>query len=197
MNGSQIEGKQIIIEAPLSEVVISDSSTLWASGQSIMTYGTHLMKTIGAAFIGQAGYCGGIDGFDASRQKTYGYFSRLPQKSDLTAFDDEIGSIGRPNDVETAGGGRILIYADSLRLEGVGPKIQANARPYASQEARRYSLMGGSGGYIFVKTAEVNKKNSISPDSTIEAKGGYAFGKEMTGGSGGVVVLDNLKVDQK
>ena len=49
---------------------------------------------------------------------------------DLSKYDFEIGSIGKLNDVETAGGGRILVYADSVTFEGAGAKIQANARPY-------------------------------------------------------------------
>ena len=61
-NGSKITGKQIIIAAPRSELFIDSDSSLWASGQSIMTQGTH-NNGVGAAFVGQAGYCGGIDGW--------------------------------------------------------------------------------------------------------------------------------------
>ena len=42
---------------------------------------------------------------------------------DLSRYDYEIGSIGALNDVETAGGGRIVIYADSVVFEGEGAKI--------------------------------------------------------------------------
>ena len=128
-NGSRITGKQIIIAAPDSEIKIAEDSSLYASGQSIMTQGTQ-SSGVGAAFVGQAGYCGGINGWDNDKQKTYGYFSRTPYVKDLTKFDFEIGSIGKPNDVETAGGGRIIIYADSLTLRGNGAHIQANARPF-------------------------------------------------------------------
>lgn len=121
-NGSTITGKQIIIGAPHTEVVISDDSSLWASGQSIMTQGTQ-NASVGAAFIAQAGYCGGIPGFKKERQPTYGFFSRMPEKKDLSKFEDEIGSIGKINDVETAGGGRIVMYADSVTFEGAGAKI--------------------------------------------------------------------------
>lgn len=96
------------------------------------------------------------------------------------------------NDVETAGGGRVVIYADSIVLEGDGPKIEANARPYSDFTKRRYSLSGGSGGYIYVKTTEAISQNSISDGARIEAKGGYAIGDDIqhTSGSGGVVIFD-------
>ena len=97
---------------------------------------------------------------------------------DLSRYDYEIGSIGALNDVETAGGGRVVIYADSVVFEGDGAKIQANARPYSDFTKRRYTLQGGSGGYIYVKTTEAKNSNSISEDSSIEAKGGYAIGDD-------------------
>lgn len=83
------------------------------------------------------------------------------------------------NDVETAGGGRVVIYADTVVFEGDGAKIEANARPYADFTKRRYSLSGGSGGYIYVKTTESLGSNSISAGSRIEAKGGYAIGDDI------------------
>lgn len=98
--------------------------------------------------------------------------------------------------METAGGGRILIYADSVTFEGEGAKIEANARPYVDDPPRRYSLQGGSGGYIYIKTTNVSKNNTISNDSRVEAKGGYGVG-DFTSGSGGVVVFDgNFNVAQ-
>ena len=72
--------------------------------------------------------------------KTYGFFSRMPAVTDISMYREEIGSIGKHNDVETAGGGRVVIFADSMTLEGEGAKIQANARPYEDFTARRYSL---------------------------------------------------------
>ena len=113
----------------------------------------------------------------------------MPDFKDLTVYTEEIGSIGRPNDVETAGGGRIVVISDSITFTGAGAKIQANARPYSDFTARRYSLSGGSGGYIYVKTANANKQNSLSSTATVEAMGGYAIG-DYTGGSGGVVIFD-------
>ena len=155
-----------------------------------MTDGTHKYG-IGAAYVGQGGYCGGVSGWDNDKQRTYGYFSRPPSVSDLTKTTDEIGSIGKQGDAETAGGGRILVFADSITLQGQGAKIQANARPYEDQKDRNYSLPGGSGGYIYIRTGESQKKNFIESSATIEAKGGYSKG-DNTGGSGGIVLLDNF-----
>lgn len=190
-NGSVVTGKQVIIGAANSLVKIGADSTIWASGQSIVNAGTQATG-IGATFIGQAGFCRNEDtpvtySYDAMR--VYGYYSRMPEVKDLSIYANEIGSIGKANDVETAGGGRIVIYADSVALEGVGAKIQANARPYSDFTARRYSLPGGSGGYIYVKTTNSNGPNTIADESRIEAKGGYAIG-DHTSGSGGVVVFD-------
>ena len=105
----------------------------------------------GAAFVGEGGRCGIVE---QSNQNVYGYYRREPQKTDLTNVMHEIGSIGKEHDIETAGGGRLLLYFDSFTLEGEGARIQANARPYADAEARRYGLPGGSGGYIYVHTRE-------------------------------------------
>lgn len=190
-NGSVVTGKQIIIAAANSDVKVGADSTIWASGQSIVETGTQALG-IGATFIGQAGFCRDEDvpstyGFDS--MSVYGYYSRMPEVKDLSLYESEIGSIGKPNDVETAGGGRIVIYADSVTLEGEGAKIQANARPYSDFAARRYSLPGGSGGYIYVKTTNENKANTIADESRIEAMGGHAIG-DYTAGSGGVVVFD-------
>ena len=41
-----------------------------------------------------------------------------------------MGSFGTHDDVETAGGGRIVVMSDSLTFEGEGEKLAANARPY-------------------------------------------------------------------
>ena len=112
---------------------------------------------LGATFIGEAGYCGEPKGVNPRKMPTYGFFSRLPETKDISKYEEEIGSIGKPNDVETAGGGRIVIYSDSVTMEGEGAKIQANARPYEDFTARRYSLQGGSGGYVYVKTKNDNK----------------------------------------
>ena len=200
-NGSVITGKQVIIGAPNSELKIGADSSIWASGQSIVSAGTQ-PSGIGATFIGQAGFCRDMSddtSYFANAMRVYGYFSRAPQAKDLSNYNSEIGSIGKSNDVETAGGGRIVIYADSVTFEGAGAKVQANARPYVDFTARRYSLPGGSGGYIYIKTTNEHKKeNTLSSDSTIEAKGGYAIG-DYSAGSGGVIIFDggfSLSTDQ-
>ena len=169
-------------------VKVGADSSIWVSGQSIVQQGTQ-QYGLGAAFVGQAGYCSSPAGFDPATMRTYGFFGRLPMVKDLSKYDEEIGSIGKPNDVETAGGGRVVIYADSVSFEGEGAKIQANARPYEDFTARRYSLPGGSGGYIYVKTANAHNENSLEAGSRVEARGGYGIG-EFTSGSGGVVVFD-------
>merc|ERR1719181_1851610 len=113
--------------------------------------------------------------------QTYGYFERMPNFEDLSLYDEEIGSIGKPNDVETAGGGRVVIIADSVDFEGEGAKVQANARPYSDFTKRRYSLSGGSGGYVYIKTTNAHNDNKISDDSRVEAQGGYAIGEYTSG----------------
>ena len=55
-NSSVVTGKQIIIAAKDSEVIIGEDSSIWASGQSISIFGTQ-KDGLGANFIGQAGYC--------------------------------------------------------------------------------------------------------------------------------------------
>ena len=118
----------------------------------------------------------------------------MPFVKDLTKSHYEIGSIGKQSDVETAGGGRILVYVDSMTLEGEGAKIHANARPYHDQDKRRYSLPGGSGGYIYMRTGENYKSNKVDSAAMIEAKGGYSLGTN-TAGSGGIVILDNFTLN--
>ena len=115
-NSSRITGKQIIFAAPKYELVVSDDSSLWASGQSIMTQGTNDLGT-GAAFTGQAGYCGKVSGFDSPEfQNVYGYYRQVPEAATITESLFEIGSIGKKGDIETAGGGRIALYFDSMTL---------------------------------------------------------------------------------
>ncbi len=99
-----------------------------------------------------------------------------------------IGSIGKSGDAETGGGGRILIFSDSLTIIGNGTKLEANARPEKDYKGS-YGLQGGSGGYIYVNTENKIRQNTIGPQFKIEAKGGYGFGS-FYGGSGGMIVLD-------
>ena len=100
-----------------------------------------------------------------------------------------MGSFGRDGDAETAGGGRIVILADSITLAGNGEKLAANGRPEADLVRKAYSLEGGSGGYIYVKTFNQHSSNKLDEKSNISAKGGLGIG-DHTGGSGGVIVFD-------
>ena len=99
-----------------------------------------------------------------------------------------MGSMGKTSDIETAGGGRIVIIADSVDFDGPGDKLQANARPYKETDAK-YELAGGSGGYIYVSTTNVNANNTIDSRAKISANGGYGFLGSYSG-SGGVIVFD-------
>jgi hypothetical protein len=73
-----------------------------------------------------------------------------------------MGSIGREGDAETAGGGRIVLLLDSADMNGWGSAIQANSMPFG-EEAREstYQLVGGSGGYIYLKTTNALNTNAI------------------------------------
>lgn len=102
-----------------------------------------------------------------------------------------MGSFGKRDDIETAGGGRIIVISDSITFEGQGEKLTANARPYKDFEAKSsYSLQGGSGGYIYVSTANEHRNNTLDDESKISAQGGLGIG-EYSGGSGGVIVFDD------
>jgi len=93
--------------------------------------------------------------------------------------------MGTVGDAETSGGGRIVLYADSLVMQGNGVSLKADALPYKNTTLS-YNLNGGSGGYIYVNTINNLKSNSLGPNFTIKAQGGFA----TNGGSGGVIVLD-------
>ena len=82
----------------------------------------------------------------------------MPNFEKLDLFMNQMGSIGQPGDAETSGGGRMVIVADSMNLTGWGSPLQANAKP-SLEESRTttYHLVGGSGGYMYLKTA--NKYN--------------------------------------
>jgi hypothetical protein len=74
-----------------------------------------------------------------------------------------MGSIGLQGDAETAGGGRMVILADSLNILGTGLALQANAKPFEKDASTsNYKLVGGSGGYIYVKTHnKLVKENTL------------------------------------
>lgn len=154
--------------------------------------GTKTVKEYGASFIAQGGgFC--VDDDNPSRvflETTYGEFQMMPHPDYLDRVDKQSGSYGLHDDIETAGGGRIVIYADSVTFSGDGEVLSANARPFADFERGSYPLAGGSGGYIFVSTSNKDKNNTVSEDVTISAQGGQGIG-EYGGGSGGVIVFDD------
>lgn len=161
------------------------------SGQSLSSFGTKTEDKYGASFIAQGGgFC--LGGDDPSRvflETTYGAFEMVPHPDYLDKVDKQIGSYGSIDDIETAGGGRIVLLADSVTFQGEGEKLSANARPFADFERGQYPLAGGSGGYIYVSTVNSNRNNTLSDGAIISAQGGLGIG-EYAGGSGGVIVFD-------
>lgn len=88
-------------------------------------------------------------------RKTYGYFNLLPKISNLQDKANAIGSQGQLGQSYTNGGGRIIIIADSLKLEGKGDKLLASGGPIPLNKtiSNNFALRnGGSGGYIYIKT---------------------------------------------
>lgn len=94
--------------------------------------------------------------------------------------------MGKAGDAETSGGGRIVILAESIVMQGFGTPLSANAKPYQSFVAP-YREPGGSGGYIYVNTHNKYLKNQINEDVRIESLGGFG----TNGGSGGVIIFDS------
>ena len=183
---TKIEGKQVIIDAPRSRIRIEDSSTLTTTGLSLNQNGTQHYYRDGAQFVGQGGACN-----DTHHNYTvFGNYNMMPNPHNLDHFLNQMGSMGRANDAETAGGGRIVLLADSLSVTGWGLSLQSNALPSeAEARASEYEMVGGSGGYIYVKTMNELQENDLSQGFRIEARGGYGTGKNF-GGSGGVIVFD-------
>jgi hypothetical protein len=101
-----------------------DSSTINVSGQSMNLNGTQSSGG-GAQFIGQGGSCSHWQNYT-----TYGNYNSMPNLRNLHDYHHQLGSMGKPGDAETAGGGRIVIIAESLVLQGFGAPLQANAKPY-------------------------------------------------------------------
>ena len=92
-----------------------------------------------------------------------------PRPDYLEALGSQMGSCGLHNDVETAGGGRIVILADSVVFAGAGEKLSANARPYPDFVRKTYSLAGGSGGYIYVNTLNKFANNTLNSEIQVSA----------------------------
>jgi hypothetical protein len=62
---------------------------------------------------------------------------------------------------------------------------------------RSYSLTGGSGGYIYIKTTNNKKENEIDEEARISARGGYSIGEHSAGGGGVIVFDDNFHIPFK
>ena len=84
---------------------------------SLNTNGT-MTNGAGASFIGQAGSCSNVPYF-----RTYGEFDMVPRDSLYLLSGSQMGSMGKTSDIETAGGGRIVILADSVEFDGRGDKL--------------------------------------------------------------------------
>ena len=100
--------------------------------------GTRTTGGIGASFIAQGG---GLcdpenEGSEIFKDQTYGEFDMVPDDGYLSKMYSQMGSCGKQDDVETAGGGRIVVIADSVTFSGPGDKLAANARPYEDFERK-------------------------------------------------------------
>ena len=125
--------------------------------------GTQTLSGVGASFVGSGGSCS-----DIISSPTYGNYSSVPNFANLTQIQNQIGSMGNVSTNLTAGGGRIVIIADSLVLNGTGAQIQANAKPYFNTTSLS-NLAGGSGGYVYIKTTNIVAGNLIINNAAIQA----------------------------
>lgn len=78
------------------------------------------------SLLGEGGYCGSDE---SQVYKSYGQYNQPPNLSQIRTFQNQIGSIGMAGDTDTWGGGRLVIIADSIKLEGKNEKIQAHGYP--------------------------------------------------------------------
>jgi hypothetical protein len=80
---------------------------------------------------------------------------------------------------------------DSVNLtDSWGSTIQANAFPLAEKaKDAPYRMVGGSGGYVYIKTGNSYNQNAIGERFRVEAKGGNGANGSF-GGSGGVIIFD-------
>jgi hypothetical protein len=147
--GSKLQGEQVVIEAPLSQISFQDSSVIDTSGKSMMTVGTS--KWGGASFVGKGGICQSSVKYTVDVATPYGKFDTVPFMDNLAYHGNQIGSVGYAGEAETAGGGRIVIICDSIQVKSNKPILKANAKPYIDQDIK-YLYRGGSGGYIYVFT---------------------------------------------
>ncbi len=95
----------------------------------------------------------------------------LPVFSNLAAVGSQYGSMGKFGDAETAGGGRIVILADCLNLNGTGSAISANGLSI-DDGTLHLDALGGYGGYIYITTANNFCTDYESIEVKITALGG-------------------------
>jgi hypothetical protein len=69
--------------------------------------------------VGQGGACG----VKKENYTTFGNYDMMPDFGKLDTFMNQMGSIGQIGDAETAGGGRMIILADSITLTGYGSTL--------------------------------------------------------------------------
>lgn len=101
---------------------------------------------------------------------THGNFDMLPNFEKLDHSTSQIGSMGQGGDSETAGGGRIIMIADSFNMTGSFQSLQANAMPFFNTPRQTaYQLVGGSGGYMYLKSSNRLNENHLGHHFRIEA----------------------------
>jgi len=169
---------------------------LETTGRSLETQGTSKENVHGASYVGHGGYCG-----NSPTSERYGAFDLLPNPADIYDMKEMqlMGSMGHysaitaDRDRSTGGGGHIHINVENLNITGSGRQLQSNGLPDLDKQDND-DLNGGSGGYIYVKTYNTKRENTISLISQFEAKGGSGKNQGL-GGSGGVIILDG-KFDQ-
>lgn len=192
LNGATIEGKFIIIDSPNTGIFIDNESRIIAGGSYKHKGSAEENEPMrGASFVGQGGYCGTEENIN---YRVYGKFDMNNDENPWDPDNFQVGSMADwiRGDKGTAGGGYIYINVDSTHFDGDSDRntIEANGWPLASS-SKRHTYHGGSGGYIYIKTANIYGKHN-NADSTswrISAQGGN--GKlDGFGGSGGIIIVD-------
>jgi len=106
--------------------------------------------------------------------------------------DFMLGSRGMLHDKkgQTNGGGIINLEVDSYYFLGRGKQISANGYPlWNHRDIKEPNIMGGTGGYVFIKTSEAGDDNKFDTYAKIECMGGNGKNNGH-GGSGGIVFFD-------
>jgi hypothetical protein len=71
--------------------------------------------------------------------------------------------MGAYGDAETAGGGRIVVIADSIVTDNTNVKISSNGFPVFDDDNDHLdALSGGSGGYVYIHTKNHLNQNSVN-----------------------------------